>query len=211
MEINIADHPLIAHKMRLLRREKTPSPLFRELLDEITMLIAFEATKATRVVPTSVKTPLVETMGVKIASPKPLIIPILRAGLGMLSGMMRLMPIAEVGFIGMVRNEETFKADIYTERLPKDLSNRQCFLLDPMLATGGSFASSIDFLIERGATDITALCILGAPEGIEYLQQRFPNFPGRLVLAACDEGLNEHKYIVPGLGDAGDRLYGFAG
>jgi uracil phosphoribosyltransferase len=145
---------------------------------------------------------------VRIAEPKPLIVPILRAGLGMLEGMVKLLPSAEVGFLGMARNEETLEPTTYAERLPDDLSGRQCFVLDPMLATGGSLIAAIDFLLKRGATDVTAICILAAPEGLEAVEKAMYGRDVTVVLGAVDEKLNEHGYIVPGLGDAGDRLYG---
>ena len=146
----------------------------------------------------------------RLTQPRPLVVPILRAGLGMLEGMQRLIPTAEVGFLGMVRNEETLQASTYAERLPDDLSGRQCYVLDPMLATGGTLAMSIRYLVERGADDITAVTLLAAPEGIEALQRAIADLdvPITLVTGAIDERLNEHGYIVPGLGDAGDRLYG---
>ena len=152
------------------------------------------------------------TTGVKLASPKPLVVPILRAGLGMLDGMMRLLPTAEVGFLGMMRNEETLEASTYAERLPDDLSGRQCYVLDPMLATGGTLAAAIKFLTDRGADDITAICLLAAPEGCARLERELEGLdvPVTVVTAAMDEKLNEKGYIVPGLGDAGDRLYGLA-
>jgi uracil phosphoribosyltransferase len=146
----------------------------------------------------------------KMAEPGPMVVPILRAGLGMLEGMVRLVPTAEVGFLGMVRDEKTLKASTYANRLPDDLSGRQCFILDPMLATGGTLIASINFLIDRGATEITAICILAAPEGIAAMKLAFKDsvVPITVVTAALDTKLNENGYIVPGLGDAGDRLYG---
>ena len=148
----------------------------------------------------------------KLARPKPLVVPILRAGLGMLDGLMRLLPTAEVGFLGMVRNEETLEASTYAERLPDDLSGRQCYVLDPMLATGGTLAAAIRFLVDRGANDITAICLLAAPEGCARLEEEIADLdvPVTIVTAAMDEELNDKGYIVPGLGDAGDRLYGVA-
>ncbi|HUH53029.1 MAG TPA: uracil phosphoribosyltransferase, partial [Microbacteriaceae bacterium] len=137
-------------------------------------------------------------------------VPILRAGLGMLEGMTRLVPTAEVGFLGMVRDEETHEPVTYAERLPKSLEGRQCFVLDPMLATGGSLAAAVEFLFDRGADDVTAICILGTPEGIEKLEEKLGEKKIKLVLGALDAGLNEQAFIVPGLGDAGDRLYGTA-
>ena len=210
METHVVDHPLVAHKVAHLRSIDTPSPLFRELVDELVTLLAYEATREVRVEPWPVVTPVAPTMGVRIASPKPLVVPILRAGLGMLGGMMRLLPTAEVGFVGMVRDEETLQPFTYAERLPKDLSGRQCFVLDPMLATGGSLGGCFKFLTERGASDVTGVCLLAAPEGIEHVREQVEadGIKGRLVIGGLDERLNDVGYIVPGLGDAGDRLYG---
>ena len=148
--------------------------------------------------------------GAHLAKPKPVVVPILRAGLGMLEGMSRLIPTAEIGFLGMVRDEKTLKATTYANRLPEDLTNRQCYILDPMLATGGTLVSAIEFLAAKGATDITAICILAAPEGIAVLEKAFATskLSLKLVTGALDERLNEKGYIIPGLGDAGDRLYG---
>jgi len=173
-------------------------------------LLAYEATRCVRVEPWDVTTPVAPMTGVRISSPKPLVVPILRAGLGMLAGMMRLMPTAEVGFVGMVRDEHTLQPFTYAERLPKDLSGRQCFVLDPMLATGGSLGGCFKFLTERGASEVTGVCLLAAPEGIDAVRKQVDEagIDCTLVVAAVDEGLNEHGYIVPGLGDAGDRLYG---
>jgi uracil phosphoribosyltransferase len=173
-------------------------------------LLAYEATRDVRTEKVSIKTPVTTTTGLKLSDPRPVVVPILRAGLGMLEGMTRLIPTAEVGFLGMVRDEKTLKASTYANRLPENLSGRQCFVLDPMLATGGTLVAAINFLIERGADDITAICILSAPEGIKVLEDAFANsgVPITLVTGALDEKLNEHGYIVPGLGDAGDRLYG---
>ncbi|MDN5853754.1 MAG: uracil phosphoribosyltransferase, partial [Actinomycetia bacterium] len=170
-------------------------------------------TRDVRIEPVRVQTPVATAEGVKLSSPKPLVVPILRAGLGMLEGMQRLLPTAEVGFLGMIRNEETLEASTYAERLPDDLAGRQCYILDPMLATGGTLSSAIEFLVDRGANDITAVCMLAAPEGIQRVEADLSgaNVPVRLVTAALDEKLNEVGYIVPGLGDAGDRLYGVVG
>jgi uracil phosphoribosyltransferase len=210
MRVHVADHPLVAHKLTTLRDETTDSPTFRRLADELVTLLAYEATRDVRVVPAEVRTPVGPATGVRLSTPKPLVVPILRAGLGMLDGMMRLLPTAEVGFLGMVRDEQTLTATTYATRLPEDLSGRQCYLLDPMLATGGTLAAAIRFLVDRGADDITAICLLSAPEGVERLERELTGIsaPVSVVTAAMDERLNENGYIVPGLGDAGDRLYG---
>ncbi|MCX6428158.1 MAG: uracil phosphoribosyltransferase [Actinobacteria bacterium] len=210
MKVHVANHPLISHKLTVLRDEKTDSPTFRRLVEELVTLLAYEATRDVRTKTVTVQTPVTQTQGLKMAEPRPVVVPILRAGLGMLEGMVRLVPTAEVGFLGMVRDEKTLKASTYANRLPDDLSGRQCFVLDPMLATGGTLVAAINFLIEKGADDITAICILAAPEGIEYMEKAFENssVPITIVTGALDEKLNEHGYIVPGLGDAGDRLYG---
>jgi uracil phosphoribosyltransferase len=213
MRTHVVDHPLVAHKLTTLRDEQTDSPTFRRLADELVSLLAYEATRDVRVSPKEIVTPVAPTTGVKLARPKPLVVPILRAGLGMLDGMMRLLPTAEVGFLGMVRNEATLEASTYAERLPDDLAGRQCYVLDPMLATGGTLSAAISFLTQRGADDITVICLLAAPEGCERLEGDLAgvDVPVRVVTAAMDEKLNEKGYIVPGLGDAGDRLYGVAG
>ncbi|GAA1954825.1 uracil phosphoribosyltransferase [Agromyces allii] len=208
MRVHVADHPLITHKLTVLRDVNTPSPVFRALVEELMTLLAYEGTRGVRVEPVEIQTPVSPTTGVRIAEPRPLIVPILRAGLGMLEGMTKLVPTAEVGFLGMARNEETLEPTTYAERLPDDLTGRQCFVLDPMLATGGSLAAAIEFLLKRGATDVTAICILAAPEGLAFIEKELEGHDVTVVLGAVDERLNEHGYIVPGLGDAGDRLYG---
>jgi uracil phosphoribosyltransferase len=212
MRTHVVDHPLVAHKLTTLRDERTDSPTFRRLADELVTLLAYEATREVRVSAVVVRTPVDKATGVKLASPKPLVVPILRAGLGMLDGMMRLLPTAEVGFLGMIRNEETLESSTYAERLPDDLSGRQCYVLDPMLATGGTLAAAIRFLVDRGADHITAICLLAAPEGLARLSDELADLaiPVSVVTAALDEKLNDKGYIVPGLGDAGDRLYGVA-
>ncbi len=210
MRVHVADHPLIAHKLTALRDRNTDSPTFRRLADELVTLLAYEATREVRVEPFDIETPVAPTRGIKLASPKPLGVPILRAGLGLLDGMVRLLPTAEVGFLGLVRNEETLEATTYANRLPDDLSGRQCYLLDPMLATGGTLAVAIRYLVDLGADDITAICLLSAPEGIERLEAAIADLhvPVTVVTGAMDERLDDNGYIVPGLGDAGDRLYG---
>ena len=213
MRIHVADHPLVAHKLTTLRDERTDSPTFRRLADELVTLLAYEATRDVRVEEVTVQTPVAAASGTRLANPKPLVVPILRAGLGMLDGMMRLLPTAEVGFLGMVRNEQTLEASTYAERLPDDLSGRQCYVLDPMLATGGTLAAAIRFLTDRGADHITAICLLTAPEGCARVEKDLDGIdvPVTVVTAGMDERLNETGYIVPGLGDAGDRLYGIVG
>jgi uracil phosphoribosyltransferase len=209
MRLHVADHPLVAHKLTVLRDRNTPSPTFRLLVDELVTLLAYEATREVHTRTVDIETPVTTTQGVKLAYPRPIVVPILRAGLGMLDGMTRLLPTAEVGFLGMQRDETTLEAITYANRLPEDLSGRQCFLLDPMLATGGTLVAAIDYLLQRGARDVTAVCLLAAPEGLKVVEE----FVGdradvSVVVAAVDERLNDKAYIVPGLGDAGDRLYG---
>ena len=210
MKIHVANHPLLAHKLTVLRDEKTNSPTFRQLTEEIVTLLAYEATREVHTTPVKVKTPVAMAEGVELTKPRPVVVPILRAGLGMLEGMTRLMPTAEVGFLGMIRDHDTLQPSTYANRLPDDLTGRQCYILDPMLATGGTLIAAINYLLERGAKDITAITILAAPEGIALLEKEFAgkNLPITIVTGALDEKLNEKGYIVPGLGDAGDRLYG---
>lgn len=212
MDVTVVDHPLVAHKLTLLRERETPTPVFRRLTEELVTLLAYEATREVRVREHSVQTPVAEAVGVRLLTPPPLVVPILRAGLGMLDGMLRLIPTAEVGFVGMMRNEETLEPATYAERLPHDLSGRQCYVLDPMLATGGSLAGAIEFLAGRGADHITCICLLAAPEGVARMGTVLHSLrvPCHLVVAAVDDRLDDRGFIVPGLGDAGDRLYGLA-
>lgn len=210
MKVHVANHPLISHKLTVLRDERTDSPTFRRLVEELVTLLAYEATRDVKTHSVKIKTPVTETTGLKMADPRPVVVPILRAGLGMLEGMTKLLPTAQVGFLGMVRDEKTLQASTYANRLPENLAGRQCFVLDPMLATGGTLVAAFNYLIERGATEITAICLLAAPEGIKVVEDAFKDsgVPITLVTGSLDEKLNEHGYIVPGLGDAGDRLYG---
>lgn len=211
METVILDHPLVSAKLTLLRDKNTDSLIFRHLVEELVTLLSYEATRNLNIVEKTVETPITKTQGYEIALPKPLVVPILRAGLGMLDGMMRILPSAEVGFLGMVRNEETLQPTTYAERIPGEIKNRQIFVLDPMLATGGTLVAAIKLLIERGAKEVVAICLLAAPEGIKKLEESFGNSVNiKVVCAGLDEKLNEQGYIVPGLGDAGDRLFGTA-
>src|SRR5437763_9086845 len=211
MRVHVVDHPLVAHKLTALRDRDTDSPTFRRLADELVTLLAYEATRGVRVEPHDIVTPVAPTTGIRLSPPKPLVVPILRAGLGMLDGMVRLVPTAEVGFLGMIRNEETYEAQTYATRMPDDLSGRQVYVVDPMLATGGTLVAAIRELIKRGADDVTAVVLLAAPEGVEVMERELAGTPVTVVTASVDERLNEHGYIVPGLGAAGDRLYGAAG
>ncbi|MFM6963898.1 MAG: uracil phosphoribosyltransferase [Micrococcales bacterium] len=210
MRVHIADHPLITHKLTVLRDKNTPSPVFRELVSELMTLLAYEATRDVRTEKVTVQTPVSPYEGLKLSRPRPIIVPILRAGLGMLDGIMKLLPTAEVGFLGIKRDEETLQPFTYANRLPDDLTDRQVYIIDPMLATGGTLIDSIKYVFDRGAREVTAICLLGAPEGLAALEAAVHGKDVRIVLGALDEKLNEHGYIVPGLGDAGDRLYGLA-
>ena len=211
MQTFVADHPLVAHKLTALRDINTETPLFRSLTDELVTLLAYEATRDIRVERVTVQTPVAAAEGVTLARPKPLVLPVLRAGIGMLDGMARLLPKADVGFVGLARDEQTLVASTYAARLPADLSGRDTFVLDPMLATGGTLVSVFEMLAARGAASMTAICLLAAPEGIERVQAAFGDdcpIPVKIVTAGLDDHLNERGYIVPGLGDAGDRLFG---
>ena len=208
MRVHVADHPLVAHKITLLRDERTNSATFRALAEELVILIGYEATKQLKTETVEVTTPVDSTTGQRLSEPLPLVVPILRAGLGLLEGMLRLLPTAEVGFLGMVRNEETLEPTVYSERLPKDIKGRQAIIIDPMLATGGSLIVGLNYLFERGVDQVTAVCLIGAPEGIAAVEAAMEGRDVTLVLACLDEKLNDVGYIVPGLGDAGDRLYG---
>ena len=207
MRLHVADHPLIDHKLSVLRDQGTPSAVFRQLVDELVTLLAYEATRDVRTEEVEITTPVALAHCRRLAEPRPIVVPILRAGLGMLEGMTRLLPTAEVGFLGMRRDDDTLEVETYANRLPDDISGRQCFIIDPMLATGHTLVAAVEYLLGRGARDVTAICLIAAPEGIRALEASV----GRradvtVVTAAQDDRLNEHAYIVPGLGDAGDRL-----
>ena len=208
MRTLLADHPLVTHKLTLLRDAATDTATFRILTDELVTLLAYEATREIRTVPAEVTTPVGVAMGARLADPRPLIVPVLRAGIGMLDGMTRLLPMASVGFVGMVRDEESLVASTYANRLPARLDGREVFVLDPMLATGGTLVTVVSMLLDRGAAAVTAVCLLAAPEGMARVDAAFPDDNVRVVTGAVDDRLNDKGYIVPGLGDAGDRLFG---
>lgn len=205
MDVRIVDHPLAATRLTALRDERTDNAGFRSALRDLTLMLVYEATRDAEAEPIRVRTPLAETAGCRLANP-PLLVPVLRAGLGMVDQAHALIPEAQVGFVGVARDEETHQPTPYLASLPEDLSTRSVFVLDPMLATGGSMVHTLALLQERGATDITTICVVCAPEGIAALERAAPDI--RLVTAAVDDGLNEIAYIVPGLGDAGDRQFG---
>lgn len=204
--VTVFNHPLITHKISLMRDENTSSKQFRELVEEIAMLMAYEVFRDLPLKDVKIKTPMAEAT-VKVLSCKDVaIVPILRAGLGMTGGILNLFPTAKVGHIGLYRDEKTLEPHEYYCKLPADIANRQVILVDPMLATGGSANAAVDFLKARGCTDIKFMCLIAAPEGIKAFTEAHPEIP--LYCAALDEKLNEIGYIVPGLGDAGDRIFG---
>lgn len=202
----VMDHPLIQHKLTILRDVNTGAKEFREMIKEVSTLLAYEVTRDLSMEEVEVETPLMKTTGKVIAGKKIGLVPILRAGLGMVEGMLELIPAAKVGHIGLYRDPETLEPVEYYCKLPEDIGNRDIFVLDPMLATGGSASAAVTFLKQRGSCHIKLVCIIAAPEGIERVQKDHPDVP--VYVAAVDEGLNDHAYIYPGLGDAGDRLFG---
>lgn len=206
MNVNVMTHPLIQHKVTLIRNVETGSKDFRELLEEITLLMGYEITRDLPLEDVEVQTPLVKAIGKQIAGKKLGIIPILRAGLGMVNGLLELMPMAKVGHVGLYRDPETLKPVEYYCKLPSDLSERRIIVTDPMLATGGSASAAITLLKEKGARDIQLMFLVAAPQGVEAVNKEHPDV--RIYVAALDEDLNEHGYILPGLGDAGDRIFG---
>ncbi|HIT87874.1 MAG TPA: uracil phosphoribosyltransferase [Candidatus Coprocola pullicola] len=201
----ISEHPLIQHKIAMLRSNQTGSKEFRELVEEVAMLLCYEATRELPLVDTKVQTPIAEA-NCKMIDAKMAIVPILRAGIGMTDGLLALMPTAKVGHIGLYRDPETLKPVEYYCKLPADIQERTVFLTDPMLATGGTAEAAIGFLKEKGAKSITLLCVLSAPDGVKKIQSIHPDVD--IYTAAYDNMLNDHGYIVPGLGDAGDRIFG---
>lgn len=200
------DHPLIQHKIGIIRRVETGSKDFRQIISEITMLMCYEATRDLKVADIEIETPICRTTVKELRGKKLAIVPILRAGLGMVDGMLNLIPAAKVGHIGLYRDPETLKPVEYYCKLPEDSSEREVFVVDPMLATGGSSVAAIQMLKEKGVKNIRFMCIIAAPEGVELMQKNHPDVD--IYVGALDERLNEHGYIVPGLGDAGDRIFG---
>lgn len=205
-KIIVMDHPLIAHKITYIRQESVGTKEFREVTGEIAQLMCYEATRDLKTENVIVKTPLMETTGKVLSGKKLAVIPILRAGLGMVDGILSLIPAAKVGHIGLYRDPATLEPVEYYCKLPEDCGERQAFVVDPMLATGGSSCAAIKLLKEKGVRNIRFLCILAAPEGVERMQKEHPDVD--IYIGALDEKLNEHGYIVPGLGDAGDRIFG---
>jgi uracil phosphoribosyltransferase len=205
MDVQVVDHPLAAARLTTLRDERTGSAAFRAALRDLTLMLVYEATRTAATDTVAVRTPMADTTGARLARP-PLLVPVLRAGLGMVDQAHALIPEAQVGFVGVARNEQTHQPTPYLQSLPDDLSQQPVMVLDPMLATGGSMAYTLGLLHSRHAADITALCVVCAPEGIALLERVAPTL--RLFTAAIDDGLNEIAYIVPGLGDAGDRQFG---
>ncbi|MGB9840816.1 uracil phosphoribosyltransferase [Thermovenabulum sp.] len=205
-KVFVFDHPLIQHKLALIRDENTGAKEFRELVEELAMLMAYEVTRDLPLEEVEIKTPIGPCKARMISGKKIGIVPILRAGLGMVNGLLKLIPAAKVGHIGLYRDPDTLKPVEYYCKLPQDVHERDLIILDPMLATGGSATMAVDYLKERGASSIKLMCLIAAPEGIEAVHSKHPDVD--IYTAAVDERLNDHGYIVPGLGDAGDRLFG---
>ena len=205
-KVFVFDHPLIQHKITMIRSRETGTNEFRTLVEEIAVLMGYEALKDLELEDVEIETPIKKCMSPVIAGKKPAIVPILRAGLGMVGGMLKLMPAAKVGHIGMCRDEATHEPKAYYFKLPNQIEERKIFVVDPMLATGGSAVAAIDFIKQHGGKDITFMCIIAAPEGLEKLSKTHPDVD--IYVGHLDERLNENAYIVPGLGDAGDRIFG---
>ena len=205
-KVVVMDHPLIQHKIGIMRRKDTGSKEFRMLVSEVAMLECYEATRDLELTDVEIETPICKMVGKELSGKKLAVVPILRAGLGMVDGMLSMIPAAKVGHIGLYRDHETAKPVEYYCKLPVDVDKREVIVVDPMLATGGSSVAAIDFIKQRGAKDIRLMCIIAAPEGVECMQKAHPDVD--IYCGALDEKLNEAKYIVPGLGDAGDRLFG---
>jgi uracil phosphoribosyltransferase len=205
MDVHVVDHPLARARLSTMRDARTDNAAFRAALRDLTLMLIYEATRDAPEATSTLHTPIARTTGYRLAEP-PLLVPVLRAGLGMVDAAQTLMPEAQTGFVGVARDETTHEPTPYMESLPESLAGQPVFVLDPMLATGGSMAHTIGLLAGRGATDVTAICVLAAPEGITTLRES--GLPVRVVTAAVDQRLNDSAYIVPGLGDAGDRQFG---
>lgn len=205
-KVMVMDHPLIQHKIGIIRRVETGSKDFREMICEISKLMCYEATRDLKLSDVEIQTPMCKMMAKELQGKKLAIVPILRAGLGMVDGMLDMIPAAKVGHIGLYRDPETLNPVEYYCKLPADLKERETFVVDPMLATGGSSVAAIQLLKEKGVTNIRFMCILAAPEGVKRMQEEHPDVD--IYIGALDEKLNEYGYIVPGLGDAGDRIFG---
>lgn len=205
-KLHVVDHPMIQHKLTIMRKKDTGTKEFRELLDEIAMLMGYEVSRDFPLEDVEIETPMEKMTAKQVAGKKVAIVPILRAGLGMVDGLLRLLPVAKVGHIGLYRDHDTHKPIVYYCKLPTDIDERLVVVTDPMLATGGSASDAIAMLKERGCKNIRLMCLVSAPEGVKYVQEKHPDVP--IYTAAMDERLNEDAYIMPGLGDAGDRLFG---
>ena len=205
-KVQVMDHPLIQHKINCIRREDLGSKDFRQIVGEIASLMCYEATRDLKLQDVTIKTPICEMVGKELSGKKLAVVPILRAGLGMVNGILALVPSAKVGHIGLYRDEETHEPHEYYCKLPADCDEREVFVVDPMLATGGSCVAAIQLLKDKGVKNIRFMCIIAAPEGVERMKTAHPDVD--LYIGALDDHLNEHKYIVPGLGDAGDRIFG---
>ncbi|MBO6293111.1 MAG: uracil phosphoribosyltransferase [Selenomonas sp.] len=206
LKVNVIDHPLIQHKLTLMRQKGTGTKDFRELLEEISMFMAYEISRDFPLKEVEIETPVAKCKSKVLAGKKVGVVPILRAGLGMLNGVVNMIPAARVGHVGMYRDPETLKPVEYYCKLPSDVADRTLIVVDPMLATGGSASAALSLIKEKGAQSIILMCLVAAPEGIEVINKEHPDVP--VYVAAVDEKLNDHGYIVPGLGDAGDRIFG---
>ncbi len=205
-KVVVFDHPLIRHKLTILRDKNTGAKEFRELVQEVAMLMAYEATRDLPVEPIEIETPLTKTVGYRLCGKKLGLVPVLRAGLGMIDGMLKILPAAKVGHIGLYRDPDTLEPVEYYCKLPADVREREMFVLEPMLATGGSTSVAVDLLVEKGCEKISVICIIASKEGVEAVTRKHPDI--NIYVAGLDECVNDHAYIVPGLGDAGDRLFG---
>lgn len=205
-QLHIINHPMVQHKLSIMRNKETGSKDFRQLLKEISLLMGYEVTRDIPLDPIEIETPICKMTARQVSGRKLAIVPILRAGLGMVDGLLELVPVARVGHIGLYRNEDTHEPVVYYSKLPEDINTRMVIVTDPMLATGGSASDALTMLKKKGCTNIRLMCLVGVPEGIERVQREHPDID--IYLAAVDDHLNENAYIVPGLGDAGDRIFG---